>query len=129
MPHFIAEYSPNIEDKIDFDTLFTAVIDTMVDSGIFPLGGIRCRAFPASYYRISTGDESFGYIHMILKMGHGRDKDTKKQVADKIFATVNEQLQSLYDNNLVGISFEVVELNPTLNYRKNNIHTYLQNQK
>ena len=128
MPHFIAEYSPNIEQHIDFDSLFTAVIDTMVATGVFPLGGIRCRAFPASHYRISTGDEKFGYIHMVLKMGHGRDADTKKQTADKIFATITEQLQSLYDNNLVGISFEVVELDPILNYKQNNIHTYLKDQ-
>ena len=129
MPHFIAEYSPNIEDKVDFDALFTAVIDTMVETGVFPLGGIRCRAFPVKHFRISTGEDKFSYIHMTVKMGHGRDDATKKMAGDKIFTTIEEQLQSLYENNLVGVSFEIVELDPVLNYKKNNIHTYLQNQK
>ncbi len=128
MPHFIAEYSKNLDDKIDFDAFFTAIIDTMVTTGIFPLGGIRCRAIPVSHYRIATGDKKFEYIHMTLKIGAGRDADIKKMAGDKIFATITDQLQQIYDDNLIAISFEIVELDPILNYKKNNIHTYLQTQ-
>ncbi len=126
MPHFIAEYSPNIADIIDFDGLFTAVIDTMQQTGIFPLAGIRCRASAASHYRIANGDKKFGYIHMTLKIGAGRDSASQKTASDKIFATITAQLQPLYDTHLVAISFEVIELPPILNYKKNNIHKYLE---
>ena len=129
MPHFIAEYSPNISDKVDFDTLFKAVINGMVSmDGVFPLGGIRCRAFPASHYRIATGEDIFGYIHMTLKIGAGRDRATKQRVGEKIFAIICEQLQTVFDENLIGISFEIVELDSVLNYKKNNIHTYLKSK-
>lgn len=129
MPHFIAEYSPNLSDKINFDSLFKAVIDTMLQmDGVFPLGGIRCRALPVSHYRIATGDKKFGYIHMTLKIGAGRDIATKQMAGENIFATITENLQSVFDENLIGISFEIVELDPILNYKKNNIHAYLKSK-
>lgn len=128
MPHFIADYSPNMAQHIDFDALFTAVVNTMVDTGIFPLGGIRCRAIPATHYRIATGDAQFGYVHMTLKMGHGRDDAAKKRAGDAIFATVMDQLADLSNSHLVGISFEIMEMDPVLNYKHNTIHAYLKKQ-
>jgi len=44
MPHFIAEYSANIKDDIDFKDFFGKVNTFLGSTGVFPLGGIRSRA-------------------------------------------------------------------------------------
>lgn len=38
MPHFIAEYSANLEGVADFTGLFEKVHQVLGDSGVFPLG-------------------------------------------------------------------------------------------
>ena len=47
MPHLIVEYSANVEEKIALDELLDKLHVSAVDSGMFPLGGIRIRAYPA----------------------------------------------------------------------------------
>lgn len=43
MPHFIAEYTDNIEAEADLPGLFEKVHACLGASGVFPLGGIRSR--------------------------------------------------------------------------------------
>lgn len=38
MPHFIAEYSANLENSVDFQDLFKTVNDFLGNTGVFPLG-------------------------------------------------------------------------------------------
>src|SRR3546814_10254397 len=40
MPHFIAEYTDNIEQQADLPGLFEKVHTLLGDSGVFPLGGL-----------------------------------------------------------------------------------------
>lgn len=45
MPHFIVEYSANLEDDINFNQLFESVHETLGKSGVFPLGGYVAARF------------------------------------------------------------------------------------
>ena len=49
MPHFIAEYTDNIEPQADLPGLFEKIHRVLGDSGVFPLGGIRSRVFQLGY--------------------------------------------------------------------------------
>jgi 5-carboxymethyl-2-hydroxymuconate isomerase len=46
MPHFILEYSRNLEPELDVDALFVRLRTAALETGIFPPGGIRFRAYP-----------------------------------------------------------------------------------
>ena len=57
MPHFIVEYTDNIEQQASLPALFEKVHSVLGDSGVFPLGGIRSRAiapYPMCHPRIFT---------------------------------------------------------------------------
>ena len=77
MPHIIIEYSDNIEKKIKLETLIEKVHTTAIDTGVFPLGGLRVRAAKREHYKIADGHPDNGFIHIELKIGPGRDKKTK----------------------------------------------------
>ncbi len=55
MPHFIMEYSANLDDDLDIPALFEQLNDTAIATGVFPIGGIRTRAIRCEYYRIGEG--------------------------------------------------------------------------
>ena len=44
MPHFTIEYSGNLDRHVDIGAVVELVRKAAVETGIFPLGGIRVRA-------------------------------------------------------------------------------------
>lgn len=125
MPHFIAEYSANLTDAVEFQDLFEIVNDFLGGTGIFPLGGIRSRAIRLDQYRVADAKHDYAFVHMTLKVGSGRDLATRQKVATELFAKIEAFFQPLKDQRLLAISFEMTELDPVLNFKSNNIHQFL----
>jgi 5-carboxymethyl-2-hydroxymuconate isomerase len=125
MPHFILEHSGNLTNEaLDFDALFTRLIDEAVGTGIFPLAGIRCRAHNCEHYRIADGTDSFGFVHLNVRIGSGRTEEQKASAAKILFDVLTEHLSAIYDSQGLAISFELTEL-PTHKFNHNNLRDYL----
>src|SRR3990167_2998172 len=88
MPHFIAEYTDNLEQQADLPGLFEKVHRVLGDSGVFPLGGIRSRGVRLDTWRMADGKHDYAFVHMTLKVGHGRDLTTREAVAQAVFAVI-----------------------------------------
>jgi 5-carboxymethyl-2-hydroxymuconate isomerase len=129
MPHFIAEYSANIKNDIDFQEFFCKVNAYLGQSGVFPLAGIRSRAICVDHYVIADAKYDYAFIHMTLKVGAGRDVEIRQVIAQELFKLIETYFQPLQDQRLLAISFEMTELDPLLNYKSNNIHQFLKRQK
>ena len=127
MPHFIAEYTDNIEQQADLPGLFEKVHATLGDSGVFPLGGIRSRGVRLDTWRMADGKHDYAFVHMTLKVGHGRDLATREAVAQAVFAVITEHFADLQAQRLLALSFEMIELHPQLNFKQNNVHAFLNN--
>ncbi len=50
MPHFVIEYSSNLDDEIKIQKLMGTLQDAALETGVFPLGGIRFRAVRCDKY-------------------------------------------------------------------------------
>jgi 5-carboxymethyl-2-hydroxymuconate isomerase len=126
VPHVLIEYSANLGTQLDFPGFLTALRDAALATGIFPLGGIRVRAYQADHYLIADGNVDNAFVAITLRIGHGRDFETRKRASDAIFATACETLEALYNRMPLGISLEMQEIAPTLTYKKNNLHEYVK---
>ena len=82
MPHFIVEYSGNLHDRLEFQSLFARLHEYVVSTGAFPIGGVRSRAIRCDDFRVADGREGFSFLNLTLKIGHGRDMTLKKEVAE-----------------------------------------------
>lgn len=128
MPHFIAEYTDNIEQAADMPGLFEKVHACLGESGVFPLGGIRSRGVRLDTWRMADGKHDYAFVHMTLKVGHGRDLATRQTVAQTLFAVITTHFADLQSQRLLALSFEMIELHPELNFKQNNVHAFLSNQ-
>jgi 5-carboxymethyl-2-hydroxymuconate isomerase len=122
MPHFILEYSRNLEPELDVQALFSRLRAAALETGIFPPGGIRFRAYPCALYLVADGKPENGFVHLTLKLGHGRPLDVRRSAAEKLFSALVEHLNPLFEKRPLAISFEVRELEPELSFKKNNLH-------
>lgn len=129
MPHFIAEYTDNLQAQADLPGLFEKVHHCLGATGVFPLGGIRSRAVRLDTWRMADGQHDYAFVHMTLKVGHGRDLATREQVAKALFAVITEHFAELQSQRLLALSFEMIELHPQLNFKQNNVHAFLHQQQ
>ncbi len=129
VPHVQIEYSANLAGQVDFPVFLRAVRDCALATGVFPLGGIRVRAYQADHYLIADGHPDNAFVHIMLRVGHGRDLDTRKRACEAIFATVCEQLAALYERIPLGISLEMQEVDAVLTCKKNNLHEYVKRRR
>lgn len=125
MPHLIVEYSQNIEAALDLDGLMAKLRDGALASGVFPLGGIRIRGECRERYLIADGSPDNGFVHLTARIGHGRSEATRKAAAEQLFAVLCEHAQPLFERRGLGLSFELVEIDPATSLKKNNLHQRL----
>jgi len=128
MPHLNIEYSANLESALDIQALVDRIHETALETGVFPLGGVRTRAEARSCYRIANGDPSAGYIHMIVRIGSGREFETRRAAGDRIFEALCDFTRELFDSRPLALSFELHEIPPDMAWRKNNLHDLLRKE-
>lgn len=126
MPHLIVEYSANIEQAIDLEALLDRLHEAAVESGMFPLGGIRVRAYRADRYRIADCAPDNAFVHVTAIVGAGRPLGRREAVSEQLFAALCDELEGLAAARPLAISFNMREFDPVLNFKKNNLHEYVE---
>lgn len=111
MPHFIYDYSANLpEEVLDMPTLMETIHTVAAGTGKFPLPGMRSRAIRCEHFRVADGAPDKGFINLSVRIGKGRDVETRMQCGELIFKTMLSHLQPLLDKQPVAVSFEMREL-------------------
>jgi 5-carboxymethyl-2-hydroxymuconate isomerase len=126
MAHIVVEYSANLRGQFDLDGFLRALHGAALATGVFPIGGIRTRAYAAENYVIADGHPDNAFVHISLRVGHGRDVETRKRACEAIFAIASKQLGELYERLPLGIALEMQEIDPVLTFKKNNLHEYVK---
>ncbi len=122
MPHFILEYSANLEDDIDVAYILKELRDAAVATGLFPLAGIRLRAVCYEDYLIADGKADYAFVHLTGILGGGRSLAVKKAAGQQVFDTLAACLADSDNSRLLAISYYMYEADPVLSYKQNNIH-------
>lgn len=126
MPHFVIEYSANLDGEVDWPALVETVRKAAAETGAFPVGGIRVRAYRAEHYAIADGDRAHGFIAMVLSLGAGRDLAARKAAGAQVFDALARFLDPLFERRTVGLTFSMREIDPELSWKRNNIHDALK---
>lgn len=126
MAHFVLEYSDNIPAAtIDLPILFTNLHQAAVETGLFPLKGIRSRAYACHDYRMADGNPQHVFVHLTVLLGAGRSLEEREAAAKSFFQVLEQHFAGCFEQGGVAMSFEMKELEPVLKYNKNNIQDYL----
>lgn len=126
MAHIVIEYSANLRGQIEFPRLLDAIHRAALATGIFPIGGLRTRAYAADHYQIADGNPDNAFVHTLLRVGHGRDLETRKRACEAVFAAVCDELVNLSQRIPLALSLELLEIDPVLTLKKNNLHEYVK---
>ncbi|MNX59576.1 Homoprotocatechuate catabolism bifunctional isomerase/decarboxylase [compost metagenome] len=124
MPHIWIEYSGNLD--LDTRALMRTVQDAAVgDGSLFPLAGARTRALRVDDCLIVDGHPDNAFVHVVLRIGHGRNTEQKAALGERVFQALNRALAPQMAERPLGISMQIEEADPILNYKRNNYREHL----
>ncbi len=115
MPHCVILYTPNLDAKSDLSRLCRTLADEMLtildEDGkqVFPTGGTRVLAYPASHYAVADGQGDYGFIYVNVRMGQGRSDAVKKAAGDRLLLRAKEQLAPVFEQELLGLTLQIDE--------------------
>ncbi|TMJ87962.1 MAG: 5-carboxymethyl-2-hydroxymuconate Delta-isomerase [Alphaproteobacteria bacterium] len=128
MPHFTIEYSANLDTRVDMGKLVELVRKAAVETGVFPIGGIRVRAIRCEHYAIANGEANFGFLAMVLRLGEGRDLATRKAAGEHIFKVLSSYLDPVFSSSKFALSFDMQVNDKETSWKRNNIHDALKTE-
>jgi 5-carboxymethyl-2-hydroxymuconate isomerase len=126
MPHFTIEYSANLDGSIDMGKVVELVRKAAVETGIFPLGGIRVRTIRCEHFAIADGKPGYGFLDMVLRLGEGRDLATRKKAGEHIFKVLSAHLDPVFAQSKFALSFDMQINDKETSWKRNNIHDALK---
>ena len=129
MPHLIVEYSANLEQRIDISALVSAVHAAALETGVFPIGGLRTRAERRDIYLIADTHPDNAFVHVQARIGHGRDAAVRQSAAEHIFAAVKRVTNDAFAVSPLGLTLEIVEIDPIGSLKHNNLHAIVEQRR
>src|ERR1700730_4653518 len=126
MPHFTIEYSANLDARVDIGKVVEVVRKAAIETGIFPLGGIRVRAVKCEHYAIADGNPNLGFLDMVLRLGEGRDLANRGQAGAPIFKALSPSLDPVFAETKFALSFDMQINDKDTSWKRNNIHDALK---
>jgi len=126
MPHFTIEYSANLDKQLDMAAVVEVVRKAAVETGMFPLGGIRVRALRCEHYAIADGNPQHGFLDMVLRLGEGRDLAARKKAGEHIFKALSAHLDPVFAVSKFALSFDMQINDKETSWKRNNIHDALR---
>ncbi|MQM38751.1 5-carboxymethyl-2-hydroxymuconate Delta-isomerase [wastewater metagenome] len=127
MPHLRIEYSPGLTARADMAAVCRAAYEAMKETGIFPLAGIRVRAYAADYCIVADDLADNDFAALTLSVGAGRGKPALRTAGDHLFAAVRSALAGPLATPHFALSLEIRVIDPDLSWKDTPIHARLSN--
>jgi 5-carboxymethyl-2-hydroxymuconate isomerase len=129
MPHLIVEYSANLENAVDIAALVQAMHAAALETGAFPIGGTRTRAERREVYTIADGHPDNSFIHIQARIGTGRTPEVRQKAAEHLFARLKSETAEAFAKRPLGLTLEIVEIDPVGSMKHNNLHEIVEARK
>jgi 5-carboxymethyl-2-hydroxymuconate isomerase len=123
MPHLTIEYSNNVAVSCDIQTLVDRVHTVAADHELPPEVGLRTRAVGREHYRIADGDQRYGFISLIARVGPGRSSQLKNDFLNLMLDTIEAFVSDCAPHVILALSGEVQEIDAANRVNRNQIRT------
>ncbi|MBA4267123.1 MAG: 5-carboxymethyl-2-hydroxymuconate isomerase [Comamonadaceae bacterium] len=142
MPHLVILYTPNLDRPLDqggldMTALCRALCDAMLavrdeqDRQVFPTGGTRVLAYPATHFAVSDGGAAgiaaglggdYAFVYMNVRMAKGRSALVHQRVGEALQACVKARFAEQLAARPIGITVQVDEGHEVFDAKNSSLH-------
>lgn len=126
VPHFIVEYSGNLEDALDFQAFCEHLRQTAEGIEAFPTPGIRVRAIRVDHYAVADGNPKHGFIDISIRLRGGRPDVVKQDATQRIFDAARGFIAPVMAERSIALSLEMRDIDPALSPKTGSIRDHLE---
>ncbi len=126
MPHFHIEYSANLEEMVDMAALCDHLRRAAIATGVFPMPGVRVRAFRADHVSIADGDPKHAFLDLSIRLRGGRSAADKTRATAEVFQALQGFMQPALDRYSIALSVEMRDIDPELSPKTGTIRDHLK---
>jgi 5-carboxymethyl-2-hydroxymuconate isomerase len=110
MPHVIVEYSDNLRDSVDLETLADNLHEVAMASGLMDLAALRTRFAERNIYRIADRHPDNSFMHIVARLREGRDKNDLRALAQSLLTVARESLDAGNPLKPYALTVEIHEI-------------------
>lgn len=125
MPHFHVDYSANAAARVDMAGFCDCLRRAAIETGVFPLAGIRVRAICADHVSMADGNPDHAYIDISVRLRAGRSADAKARATQHIFAAAEAFCAKAMATSSLMLSLEMRDIDPDLAPKASSIRSHL----
>lgn len=126
MPHLRVEHSSNLADRVDLASAVRRLGAALADTGVFPAAGIRVRCLAAGPCCIADDHPANAFAHLELRIGAGRDLETRRRAGAHVFAAAREIFADEIAGGHFALSLEIAEIAEETSWKANGIRGRLK---
>jgi 5-carboxymethyl-2-hydroxymuconate isomerase len=115
MPHVVLQYTANLETEVDMPALCREIAAVLVEQKdeaggpLFPIGGTRVLAYPASVYAVADGKADYSFCYINIRIAGGRSEAAKKRAGDAVLAKAQARFAAAFDRKHIGVTIQIDE--------------------
>ena len=121
MPHFIVEHSANLSSSHDMQWLADQISAVSVETGVFPLAGVRVRLHPVFSYSMADRHPDNTFVAIIMRVGAGRDTLTLQAEGRRVYECVCNFFAAEIEAGYMAISVDMEINDPELSFKRNGV--------
>lgn len=125
MPHVTIDYSANMEQRTDMAALCDTLRRAAIETGLFPMPGIRVRAVRADHVAIADGADRHGYVDISVRLRAGRPQKAKAAATEHLFQAARQFLEPALAQHSIALSIEMRDIDPDLSPKTGTIRDHL----
>ena len=126
MPHLAIQYSSPMNQKVDMHEFCQQLAQEIADIGLYPLGGIRVRAFAADDFAIADRHQQNNFVDMVFRIGQGRSEADKKRTGERLMTRAKQYFADELKSGYFMLSLEIVEIQADYSWKANGVHQRLK---
>lgn len=132
MPHLVLLYTPNLEADGAFPVLCRALADALIavrdegDRPVFPVGGVRVLALPATHFAVADGSapgaDGHGFVYANLRMARGRSEAARAATGAALSAVLRSHVATHLAGRRYGLTLQIDEGAEVFDAKLGNLH-------
>jgi 5-carboxymethyl-2-hydroxymuconate isomerase len=128
MPHLVVLYTPGLDRETDMPALCRNLADAMLgvrdEAGaqVFPTGGVRVFAVPASYAAVADGRRDAAFVYLNLRMGRGRSAVVHRCAGEALADAARAHFAPLLAARPLGLTLQIDEGAEVFDAKLGNLH-------
>jgi 5-carboxymethyl-2-hydroxymuconate isomerase len=127
MPHLAIQHSKHISSE-NMQVLCDKLHAVLVETKIYPLGGIRVRSLLCPASAIADQHPENAFVDMVFRIATGRSEADKTKSGELLMQAAEAHFANQLASPHFALSLEIIEIDPVFSWKTNSIHPRLKGQ-